>query len=235
MARVCLRFYEELNGYLAPERRKAAFTYYFQGGTVQEMLDELGVPCAEVDLILVNGESVGLSYPVQDGDRISVYPAFEAFDITPVLRVRARPLRRQRFVVLEPGLRRLACCLRALGFDVSLAEEPRALNRSGETDDAPRILLGRAACSDGRSHYVQVRATRSVRQLAEVLDRLDLHGMLKPLGRCPRCNTVLRSAAAVGRERQNAGMRTVACPGCHKEYRFGRYERWMRMLLRRVG
>ncbi len=233
MARVCLRFYEELNGYLVPERHKTAFTYYFKGGTVREMLDELGVPCAEVDLILANEESVDLSYPVRDGDRISVYPVFETLDITSVMHVRAQPLRHPRFVVLEPGLRRLACCLRAFGFDVSL--EPQSLSRSGRTDDVPRILLGCAACGSGRSHYVQVRANRSVRQLAEVLDRLDLHEMIKPLGRCPRCNTVLRSAATVGREQQGTESATVTCPHCHRMYKARRYERWLRMLLQRVG
>ena len=37
------------------------------------MIESLGVPHAEVDLILVNGESVGFDYIVQDGDRVSVY------------------------------------------------------------------------------------------------------------------------------------------------------------------
>lgn len=233
MANVCLRFYEELNDYLDPERRKTAFMYRFRGGTVREMLDELGVPCAEVDLVLANGESVDFACPVRDGDRISVYPAFEALDITSVLRVRDRPLRRPRFVIQDAGLRRLACCLRALGFDASFVEE-RMLTRSGGTDGAPRILLGRAASGDGCGHYVQVRETRSVRQLAEVLDRLDLRGMIQPLGRCPRCNAGLQSEA-VGRGGQNGGMKTVVCPGCHKEYRDRRYERWLRMLPQRAG
>ena len=47
----------------------------------------------EVELILVNGVSVGFSHPVRDGDRISVYPKFEALDVSPLLRIRERPLR----------------------------------------------------------------------------------------------------------------------------------------------
>ncbi len=33
----------------------------------------MGVPHTEVDLILLNGTPVDFSYPVRDGDRISVY------------------------------------------------------------------------------------------------------------------------------------------------------------------
>jgi hypothetical protein len=36
---------------------------------------------------------------VEDGDRIAVYPMFEALDVTPVLRLRERPLRNPRFAL----------------------------------------------------------------------------------------------------------------------------------------
>ena len=51
-----------------------------------------------------------------DGDRVSVYPKFEAFDITPLLRVRQRPLRETRFVA-DAHLGGLARLLRMAGFD----------------------------------------------------------------------------------------------------------------------
>ena len=62
------------------------------------MIEALGVPHTEVELILVNGESVGFDRLLRDGDRVAVYPRFESLDITPLLRVRERPLRVTRFV-----------------------------------------------------------------------------------------------------------------------------------------
>jgi hypothetical protein len=67
-------------------------------------LPDAGVPHTEVDLILVNGRSVGFDHRLEDGDRVSVYPVFEALDVTPVVRLRPRPLREPRFVLDELAL-----------------------------------------------------------------------------------------------------------------------------------
>src|SRR2546428_775045 len=93
------RFYEELNDFLAPARRKQDFNLRCaEAATVKNAIESVGVPHTEVELILANGESVGWSYRVQDGDRISVYPMFECFDVAPLLRLRAAPLRDPLFI-----------------------------------------------------------------------------------------------------------------------------------------
>src|SRR5574340_174847 len=93
------RFYAELNDFLPRRRRFVPFSYEFDGRqSIKDMIEAIGVPHTEIDLILVNGESVNFSYLVQDGERISVYPVFENFDITPVLRLRPEPLRVVRFI-----------------------------------------------------------------------------------------------------------------------------------------
>src|SRR6266496_3128709 len=93
------RFYEELNDFLAPDRRKRDFDVRCaREATVKNAIESLGVPHTEVELILVNGHSVDFSYRMRDGDRVSVYPMFEAFDIEPLLRVRPQPLRATRFI-----------------------------------------------------------------------------------------------------------------------------------------
>ncbi len=117
MKQACFRFYAELNDFLPPGRRMVGFTRAFEGSpSVKDLIEALGVPHTEVDLILVNGISVDFSYRVREGDRISVYPVFESIDITPLVRVRPRPLRETRFV-LDAHLGRLAGYLRMLGFD----------------------------------------------------------------------------------------------------------------------
>src|SRR5205823_3014382 len=79
---ISIRFYAELGDFLAPGRRQIAFDQAVKDrASIKDVIESLGVPHTEVDLILVNGESVDFSYHVQDGDRISVYPVFEALDI----------------------------------------------------------------------------------------------------------------------------------------------------------
>ena len=52
----------------------------------------MGVPSDEVDLVLVNGESVPFDHIIGEGDRISIYPIFESLDISSVTRLRDKPL-----------------------------------------------------------------------------------------------------------------------------------------------
>ena len=86
-------------------------------GTVKDMIESLGVAHTEVELIVVNAETVPFSYVVGNGDRIAVYPMFESFDVKGELRVRPKALREPRFV-LDVHLGKLAGYLRMLGFDV---------------------------------------------------------------------------------------------------------------------
>jgi uncharacterized protein with PIN domain len=194
MKHVCVRFYAELNDFLARARRQTTFDYAFSGRvSVKDLIESLGVPHTEVDLILVNGASVDFSYLVQDGDNISVYPVFEALDITPVVRVRSRPLREPRFV-LDTHLGKLAAYLRMLGFDAlyrnDFADEELALISSQEgrillTRD--RGLLKRAVVTHGYC----VREQHPRQQMVEVLRRFDLFAAMAPFSRCMRCNGTL--------------------------------------------
>ncbi|MFW6259435.1 MAG: Mut7-C RNAse domain-containing protein, partial [Tangfeifania sp.] len=111
------RFYEELNEHLPEPVRKTEFTYEFTGRpSVKNSIHAIGIPHSEVDLILVNGEPVDFSYQMQGGEKISVYPVFESLDISPLVRLRPKPLREPRFIV-DVNLGKLALKLRLLGFD----------------------------------------------------------------------------------------------------------------------
>src|SRR5215218_5994680 len=93
------RFYQELNDFLAPARRRCDFELRCPpSATVKNAIESVGVPHTEVELILANRRSVDFAYRVRDGDRIGVFPMFEAFDILPMLRVRREPLREPRFI-----------------------------------------------------------------------------------------------------------------------------------------
>ena len=88
-----LRLYEELNDYLPIRKRKTIFSISLKGPTtINEAICSLGVPPEEVDLVLVNSESVPFDHSITEGDRISIYPIFESLDISSVTRLRDKPL-----------------------------------------------------------------------------------------------------------------------------------------------
>jgi len=177
-ARAHFRFYEELNEHLPSEQRKQTFSISFSPpSTVEALTQALGVPLAEVDLVLVNGESVGSDILVADGDRVSVYPVFEALDISSLVKLRSRPLRSVRFEVDE-DLLRLGHELRRLGFDTCCTGDghqggPRGADRPG------RVLLTRDPARlrrPGVTHGLLIRPSDPSEQLDEVVRRLDLQG-----------------------------------------------------------
>ncbi len=243
MANVTFRFYEELNDFLAPVRRKREFTVACaQAATTKHMIEALGVPHTEVELILLNGESVDFSRRLEDGDRVAVYPRFEALDVTPLLRVRVTPLRETRFVA-DAHLGGLAHMLRMFGFDtlydnhfhddaiVALSEQE---GRIVLTRD--RELLKRRAVT----HGCYVHALKSEQQLREVVERLDLARSARPFTLCLHCNAPLRpvdKASVLVRlpPRVQAHYdRFSTCDACGRVYWEGSHWRNMRRLLDRL-
>ena len=191
MSFVLLRFYAELNDFLRDAQKKTRFKIELNRRTsVKDLIESLGVPHTEVEIILANGLSVDFSYIVEDEDDISVYPMFESVDVTPILKLRDKPLRQTRFV-LDCHLGRLARYLRQFGFDT--------LYRNDFTDDElaltsaqqNRILLTRDRSLLKRSiitHGYFIREFDPRKQLDEVIRRFDLRNQIVPFGRCTRCN-----------------------------------------------
>ncbi|MFP4226623.1 MAG: hypothetical protein ACLFRF_07825 [Desulfobacterales bacterium] len=68
---VTVRAYEELNAYLPAENRKTDFLVNLEAGAdVRCLLSRLGIPEAQVDLILVNERSAALDRLLENRDRI---------------------------------------------------------------------------------------------------------------------------------------------------------------------
>ncbi len=194
MERVDVRFYARLNDFLPPDRRQVTFAAPVEGRVaVKDLIESLGVPHPEVDLILVGGVSVDFAHLVRDGDRIAVYPVFETIDVAPLLRVRPPPLPEARFV-LDTHLGKLAAYLRMLGFDTLYRNDAADEALARVSRDERRILLTRDRGLLKRSlvtHGYFVRATAPWDQVVEVLRRFDLFGSLAPFQRCLGCNGLL--------------------------------------------
>lgn len=236
MAAVEFRFYEELNDFLAAPLRKRPFAYgSAENATVKHAIEALGVPHTEVELVLVNGVSVGFEHRLAEHDRVSVYPQFEAFDITPLLRVRPAPLRDTRFIA-DAHLGRLARYLRFLGLDTlyrnawsdeELVALARAEHRIVLTRD--RALLMRREVT----HGCFIRATEPLAQLRELAVRLNLDAGGRRASRCMLCNLPLHAVEKAQVEARLApGTRARhdhfwCCTGCDRVYWRGSH--WQRL------
>ena len=236
MPSAAFRFYAELNDFLPAARRFTEFSHNFLDiATVKDFIESFGVPHTEVDLILVNSAPVDFSYRVQDGDRVSVYPMFEAFDIAGVSRVRPQPLRNPRFI-LDTHLGRLAAFLRMLGLDCLyrncyVDEQLASISR-----DEQRILLTRDVGLLKRgavTHGYFVRETNPRRQLQEIVCRFDLARLARPFSRCLRCNTLLQEVekaqvlALLPPRTAEAHDEFRRCPTCSRVYWKGAHYRRM--------
>ncbi|MGE5838724.1 MAG: Mut7-C RNAse domain-containing protein, partial [Deltaproteobacteria bacterium] len=141
MKKAFIRLYEELNDYLPPARRKREFEISLSGkDTVREIIEKLGVPAAQVDLLLVDGRSSDLDQAVHEEERISVYPVFERFDIQGLSRVREKPLRKLQFIV-DKDLKALGRSLERLGMDVHIGDELEREETLRLSDEEHRIVL----------------------------------------------------------------------------------------------
>lgn len=236
MASVTIRFYEELNAFLPLEKRKRPFEVDVpRGCTVKALIEDLGVPHTEVDLVLANGESVDFSYRPAQGERISVYPKFESWDIGPLSRVRPAPLREVRFA-LDVHLGRLARLLRMFGFDsfYKNAMDDEELVRVARVEK--RIILTRDRGLLKRrsvTHGYLVRSLVPRDQVGEVVRRFDLSALVRLGIRCVECNVELERVAkdevmarlpqAVAREYSDF----ATCPECGRV--FWRGSHWRRM------
>ncbi|HUL94693.1 MAG TPA: Mut7-C RNAse domain-containing protein [Usitatibacter sp.] len=243
MSSAQFRFYEELNDFLPAVHRKRDFEIGIdRARSVKDAIESAGVPHTEVDLIMVDGRSVGFGHLLTGGERVAVYPMFEALDITPLVHLRPRPLRDPRFVA-DGHLGKLARHLRMAGFDtlcdndwdddeivqVSLVQKRTILTRD-------KGMLRRKEVE--RGYFV--RATESEAQLAEVVRALQLESLVAPFSRCRECNMPIEDVAkeevigALPDKVRGFYDRFKRCPGCGRVYWEGTHFARMRAIFERL-
>jgi uncharacterized protein with PIN domain len=194
MRRATFRFYAELNDFLPKDWRGCAFEFSFElPAAAKDLIEAIGVPHTEVDLLLINNELAPFARVVRDGDRISAYPRFHSLDISRESLVHPVPLAAPGFV-LDIHLGRLATYLRMAGFDTLYRNDYTDQDLAAISSSEQRILLtmDRGLLKRGIvTHGYYVRSREPRQQLTEVLRHYDLFGNITPLSRCLECNTRL--------------------------------------------
>jgi len=210
------RFYEELNDLLAPQRRRTDFRVEFnRKESVKDMIEALGVPHTEVDLILVNGRSVDFNHFLQDKDRISVYPLFESLNIQGLTRLREFPLRKTRFVA-DTNIGDIVKYMRVLGFDVycDTSLSPRQVVEVSNREKRIIVTKSRKLLKFKEvSHGVLICPGTVQQQIEGIINRLDIRDDVRPFSRCLCCNNLLIEASKKMIEERVPPKARASCDG----------------------
>lgn len=191
-------FHGSLNYFLPRRQKNNTITYEFDWkASIKDMLEAIAPPHPEVELLVVNGQSVGWDYIVQDGDIIEAYPNFDAVDIPEKVQLILPYQGRPKFI-LDTHLGRLASYLRMMGFDTLykndyeddvLAEVSAAENRILLTRDIGVLKRGIVV------YGYFVRETNPVKRMHEINQRYRLTDQLEPYKHCMKCNGLLEAVS----------------------------------------
>jgi uncharacterized protein with PIN domain/sulfur carrier protein ThiS len=196
MVHATFRFYAGLNDFLERGRRGHELTLpCAENATTKHMIEALGVPHTEVEVILVNGAATNLDALIEDGDRVAVYPRFTQLDVGELVRTPGQPPGRLRFVA-DAHLGGLARLLRMAGFDTIYRNtigdeeiEEAAWREQRIVLTRDRELLKRR----GIDYGAYVRSLKSQAQLDEIVVRYGLAERARPFTLCLHCNTPLHA------------------------------------------
>lgn len=244
MNRAAIRFYGELNDHLPAEQRGDDLRQEFRGTpSVKDLIESVGVPHPEIDLILVDGEPVSFEHQVEDGQRISVYPTFRRLQPDRDQRLSPPRLDEAKFV-LDGHLGRLAGHLRMLGFDCLYRNDFEDDELAELSSSQGRILLTRDRELLKRrqiKHGYFVRATQPREQLVEIVRRYRLWEWADAFSRCLHCNGELETVreeqieAELPLETRRHFHRFRRCRRCGKIYWHGSHVEKMQSLIDWLG
>lgn len=203
----------------------------FQGKrSVKDMIESLGIPHVEVDVILSNGEPVTFSYIVGNGDRIAVFSDGRGMNVPKTFRLRFFSTPDDRFIC-DDHLWKLARRLRLLGLDAAYEADVSNARFTDISCTEKRILLTRdrhVLMLRNVHRGMLIRNNHCEMQVREVLDRMTAI-RLKPFSRCLICNGSLErvgpSPASFDRTRGNIPPKVLGwcrefkgCLSCGKVY-----------------
>ena len=240
---ITIGFYDELNELLPANCRNKRFTYDIKKTrSVKDLIEAIGIPHTEVDLIFIDNESVDFNSLVEGGEQIRVYPTTSKMDDPSLIHNQPIALVEPRFL-LDVHLGRLATYLRMLGFDSLYRndyEDPTLADISA-TDNRILLTCDRKLLMRKQINYgYLVRSRNPRRQIDEVLNRFDLLDYQKRDVRCLQCNGIIRSVS-----KQAIAPRLLPltkehyedfyqCDGCNKIYWEGSHFEKMQGLIKNI-
>lgn len=240
---IVIRFYAELNDWLKSDIHQQDIFIETENETpVGSLIENFGLPCSFVDLILVNGRSVGFDYLVNNNDRISVYPVFERMNIVSISMLKQSPLRRLSFIC-DVHLGRLAKYLRILGFDTVYNNDYDKNRLIRVSNSENRILLSRSESLINNKQLTRrclVVSADPEEQVRKIISDFDLKNDMAPMTRCLKCNARIQTVEKEAtldpavRNVHELNSEFSKCPGCGKIYWRGSHYESMRTWIHHI-
>lgn len=192
---VRLRFHGDLNVFLGSKAGDAVIERFLAEKTsIKDVIESCGVPHPEVDLILVDNQTVGFDHTLANDVNVEVFPVENQDTYRTGQRLQCVGIAR---FVADGHLGGLTRNLRLLGFDVAYpknADDRHLLKVMAGEDRAlltrDRRLLMHAIVEHG--YYP--RSQNADEQTIEVVRRFELSELIAPFTRCLRCNALLEGA-----------------------------------------
>ena len=240
---VHIHFHGELNDFLSETRRNTVFELELKKTrSVKDLIESIGVPHPEVDVILIDGVAVSFEQQVTGGETIEVYPDSNLIDSYPSRHNKPTLPDEPRFV-LDVHLGRLAGYLRMLGFDTLYRNDYQDPELAAISDDENRILVSsdRKLLMRKRVRYGYFMRSRKPRQqVVELLKHFDLFDFRADRERCITCNGLLQPV-----DKQHIESRLLPltkkyyhvffqCDGCGKVFWKGSHHAKMQRLINAI-
>jgi uncharacterized protein len=240
---VHLHFFGSLNDFLPFVRRNQEFELEIAPHqTVKDVIESVGVPHSEIDLLLKNGNTISFAERLQTGAKVEAYPVNH-----PITKNHTSLVRLETFLpcqfLLDVNLGRLASYLRLCGIDSEWKNHWLDKEIAELSVQTKRVLLTRDVKLLMRktiTHGYWVRAVQPREQLVEVLRRFQLYPALTPFIRCSHCNSLLEQ---VSQEKvwERLEPKTKLfysefslCPGCDRIYWRGSHHEKMKQFFQGV-
>jgi len=237
------RFDEALTFFLPRAKKHTTIEHPFDWrGSVKDMIESLGVPHPEIELLIANGEPVDFDYIVQADDRIDVYAYPNGVAASSSVSLRP-PLTNPPAFILDQHLGRLAAYLRMMGYDTLYRNDYHDEELAQVSRDEGRVLLTRDVGLLKRSIVVYgyyVRNTHREKQLAEISRRYGLAQWVTPFKRCMKCNglveTVRKETVLADLPQDTAQYYDEfhRCAACGRVYWKGTHHQRMEALMQQV-
>jgi len=194
--KVRLRFHGDLNVFLGSKASDALIERRLAEKTsIKDVIESCGVPHPEVDLILVDDQTVGFDQTLTNDTKVEVFPVENRGTYRTEKRLQSIGIIR---FVADGHLGSLTRNLRLLGFDVAYCQDADDRQLLDVMVRESRALLTR----DRRllmhaivQHGYWPRSQNADEQTIEVVRRFDLSELIAPFTRCLRCNATLEAAA----------------------------------------
>ncbi len=192
--KVKLIFFGRLKQFKSVNNRNFLIHEFIDRTSVKDLIESYNIPHTEIDVILVNGKSVGFDYLISDGDEIKVYPDSKKLEIKNLIRLKPKTYGSKKFIC-DVHLGKLARDMRILGLDV--------IYNNSLTDDAiielsqkeNRIILTRDSGLLKRSNVrygMFILSNQPDKQLIEVLKSFKLKSSIRMLSRCLNCGKKIK-------------------------------------------